>query len=95
MKRLLPIAALIVIGLVLAGATIPMWISTSGMGLSGHGYAALFLMIVFAFVVGGGLMFLIFYSARKGYDDRVRLDHIPRVDADSGGHGAGGSRPPI
>ena len=28
-------------------------------------------MVIGCFVVGGGLMFLIFYSARKGYDDAV------------------------
>ena len=29
------------------------------------------LMVIGCFAVGGGLMFLIFYSARKGYDDAV------------------------
>jgi hypothetical protein len=45
--------------------------------LSPAGYGAVALMVVFCFAVGGGLMFLIFYSARKGYDDaahRARRD---------------------
>ena len=33
--------------------------------------ALIVLMIIGCFAVGGGLMFLIFYSARKGYDDAV------------------------
>ena len=37
-------------------------------------------MVIGCFVVGGGLMFLIFYSARKGYDDAVH-------------HGRGGRDP--
>lgn len=37
--------------------------------LSGHGIAALILGVVFTLIVGGGLMFLIFYSSRRGHDD--------------------------
>jgi hypothetical protein len=54
---------------VIAAAIVPMWIATAGMGMSSAGYGAVLLMVVFCFAVGGGLMFLIFYSARKGYDD--------------------------
>jgi hypothetical protein len=36
-----------------------------------HGWAALIIAFVMVIVVGGGLMWLAFYSARKGYDDRV------------------------
>jgi hypothetical protein len=57
-----------------------MWIATSGMSMSGSGYAAVFLMIVFCFAIGGGLMFLIFYSARKGYDDAVHRGAADRLD---------------
>jgi hypothetical protein len=37
--------------------------------MSVHGYVALGLMIVFCLIVGCGLMFLVFYSNRKGYDE--------------------------
>jgi hypothetical protein len=39
--------------------------------LTAHGWAALTIAFVMVIVVGGGLMWLAFYSARKGYDDRV------------------------
>ena len=63
---------------VIAAAIVPMWIATAGMGMSSAGYSAVILMIVFCFAVGGGLMFLIFYSARKGYDDAAH--HGARSD---------------
>lgn len=43
-----------------------------GMGdtaMSGHGWAAMALGILFTLGLGGGLMALVFYSARRGYDD--------------------------
>jgi MFS family permease len=42
-----------------------------GARLTAHGWAALILAFVMVCIVGGGLMWLAFYSARKGYDDRV------------------------
>ena len=44
--------------------------------MSLHLWIALGLGTVFSLLVGGGLMALVFYSARHGYDDRVdsRLD---------------------
>jgi hypothetical protein len=39
--------------------------------VTAHGWAALIIAFVMVIVVGGGLMGLAFYSARKGYDDRV------------------------
>ena len=43
-------------------------------GMSVHGWIALAAGSVLSILVGGGLMALVFYSARKGYDDRVELD---------------------
>ncbi len=37
--------------------------------MSGHGWAAMALGIVFSLALGGGLMALVFFSARRGYDD--------------------------
>ncbi len=37
--------------------------------MSIHGYIAMGLAGVLTLVVGGGLMWLAFYSSRKGYDD--------------------------
>ena len=45
------------------------------------GYVALVFGVVFSLVVGAGLMALVFYSSRKGYDEPVVL--IPDQDSDS------------
>jgi hypothetical protein len=39
--------------------------------MSIHGWIALTLGTLISLAVGGGLMALLFYSARKGYDDRI------------------------
>ena len=43
---------------------------TTGVEMSGHGYAAMSLGII-TLLVGCGLMALMFYSSRCGYDERV------------------------
>lgn len=45
-----------------------------GSQMSIHGWIALALGSVLSLVVGVGLMALVFYSARRGYDDRVPRD---------------------
>jgi hypothetical protein len=42
--------------------------------MSGHGWAALILGVFFSLAVGIGLMGLIFFSARRGYDEPPRFD---------------------
>lgn len=37
--------------------------------MSVHGYVAMFLGIFFSLLVGCGLMALVFYSSRRGYDE--------------------------
>ncbi|MBW7970446.1 hypothetical protein [Bradyrhizobium sp. BR 10289] len=44
------------------------------------GYVALVLGVVFSLVVGVGLMTLVFYSSRKGYDEPVVLIKEPESD---------------
>jgi hypothetical protein len=46
------------------------WTSVGGPPLPIHGTIAMTLGIVFSLVVGCGLMTLVFYSSRHGYDDR-------------------------
>jgi hypothetical protein len=46
--------------------------------MSIHGWIALTLGTVLSLAVGGGLMALVFYSARKGYDDRIEIDTTKR-----------------
>lgn len=51
------------------------WNAFAGTEMSGHGWTALVLGVVFSFIVGCGLMGLVFYSSRKGYDEGAhRLD---------------------
>jgi hypothetical protein len=83
MQRWIVILGAIIFVGALAALIVPLWVGTAGIGLSPAGYGAVALMVVFCFAVGGGLMFLIFYSARKGYDDAA---HQARRD--------GGDLPP-
>ena len=69
MKRIAVIAGVVGLVVLIAALIIPMWVMTADIGLSATAYGAIILMVLFCFLVGGGLMFLIFYSARKGYDD--------------------------
>lgn len=50
------------------------WGSMPATELGFHGLTALVLGIVGSLVVGCGLMALVFYSARRGYDDQIRYD---------------------
>lgn len=55
-----------------------LWIAEGPAEISGHILVAMVLGIVFTLAVGAGLMFLVFYSARKGYDEppeRERIEH--------------------
>jgi hypothetical protein len=45
--------------------------------MSIHGWIALGLGTFLSLAVGGGLMALVFYSARHGYDDRIEVDRDP------------------
>jgi hypothetical protein len=70
---------LIVLPLLLAGAVvigIVGWSLGSGAHVPASGYVAMALGVVFSLAVGFGLMGLIFYSSRRGYDDPpVLLPH--------------------
>jgi hypothetical protein len=48
------------------------------------GYVALVFGVVFSLVVGAGLMALVFYSSRKGYDEPVVLIQDSESDPDDG-----------
>jgi hypothetical protein len=45
------------------------WMSVDGPPMPTTGYVAMTLGVVFSIVVGSGLMGLIFYSSRHGYDE--------------------------
>jgi hypothetical protein len=67
----------LLIGVLVALALLSLWAGIAGWNLesdvqmSGHGYAAMAIGIVASLAVGIGLMALVFYSSRKGYDDEA------------------------
>ena len=52
--------------------------------MSIHGWIALLLGVVISLALGGGLMALSFFSARKGYDERARTDLMDSDEAPPG-----------
>jgi hypothetical protein len=54
------------------------WLSVDGPPMPTQGYIAMTLGVVFSVVIGCGLMALVFYSNRYGYDDASNRDqHRP------------------
>lgn len=56
----------------LAGALYVMvagWNLEGDVEMSAHGYVAMALGILFSLLIGAGLMGLVFYSHRRGYDE--------------------------
>ncbi|MBR0952388.1 hypothetical protein [Bradyrhizobium canariense] len=66
------------------------WFSTTT-EVPASGYVALVLGVVFSLVVGIGLMALVFYSSRKGYDEPAVLIREPESDSDQEGVSSGSS----
>ncbi|WP_193369233.1 hypothetical protein [Pelagibius marinus] len=69
MKTAVIIALLAVFLLVTLLAGIYLWWSLSDVDISLHGLLAMTLGSVLSLALGGGLMFLVFYSNRRGHDD--------------------------
>jgi hypothetical protein len=71
------ILAVIAFALALAGALVyfvSAWSSVGSAEISLVGWLAIFGGALVTLAVGGGLMALVFYSARRGYDDIDRRD---------------------
>ncbi|MBY0563515.1 MAG: hypothetical protein K2P58_04935 [Hyphomonadaceae bacterium] len=66
----------LVLGGILAFAMFGALSDWDASALSVHGWIALTAGTVLSLLLGGGLMALVFYSARKGYDDRVEPDRL-------------------
>lgn len=72
MRRVLSaIAAGSVLVSALAVLVMWQWDGSGGSAMSVHGYIALALGAFFTFALTAGLMALVFYSSRQGYDDEV------------------------
>lgn len=59
------------LGSILAAAVIGTLATFDGAAISMHGWIAISLGTFFTIALTGGLMALVFISARRGYDDRV------------------------
>ena len=68
------VVALLVILAAAAWYAAGAWISIEGPPMPTTGYVAMALGIVFSLVVGCGLMALLFYSSRHGYDEPPHSD---------------------
>ena len=53
------------------------WLSIAGPPMPTSGYVAMIFGVVFSLLVGCGLMALLFYSSRHGYDEPYRADDEP------------------
>ena len=80
MSRSLAIVLVVLFVAAIVALIVPMWVATAGMGLPAAGWGAVAGTVVFCFLVGGGLMFLVFYSARQGYDEGGQM-HAQRERA--------------
>ena len=63
------IAVLVGILVLSAAASWHVWSGLEDAAMTAHGYVALAAGVALSLIVGGGLMALVFFSARKGYDD--------------------------
>lgn len=64
----------VVLGGILAAVMFGALTNWDASAMSIHGWIALALGTLLSLAVGGGLMALVFYSSRKGFDDRVEID---------------------
>jgi hypothetical protein len=72
MRTLVLIIALFAILAASVWWAISLWMSVEGPPMPTGGYVAMWLGIAFSLVIGCGLMVLMFYSSRHGYDERAR-----------------------
>lgn len=56
------------------------WLLGGNTAMGFHGWVAMGLAAAFTLGLGGGLMWLAFYSARKGYDDRQGDESVAPED---------------
>ena len=81
MKEMRKFAIIVPLVALLAAAVwfaIYSWTAIAGPPMPTEGYAAMWLGIVFSLAIGCGLMALVFYSSRRGYDDAVHFDSTDR-----------------
>ena len=78
MRAGLTVAFLLLLLAATAGVAYWVWLELGDVEMSHHGWIALGLGAGATFLVGAGLMALVFFSSRRGYDERAgRLDDQP------------------
>ena len=70
------LVALVGMALLSLWAGVVGWNLEGDVEMSGHGYAAMTIGIVASFVIGIGLMALVFHSARTGHDEDAQRNQI-------------------
>lgn len=74
-RLLLPVILLALLAIAgMAAATI--WSGMADIRLGVHGWIALGLGVFFTLAIGGGLMALVFYSSRRGFDDHASRTEV-------------------
>jgi hypothetical protein len=71
LKRSGIVVLAVILGAILVAAGMFVWPMLSAQAGPGGGLAPVIIMILGCFAIGGILMFLVFYSARRGHDERV------------------------
>jgi hypothetical protein len=74
MRAALVISILCILLALAVSVSFDAWVALDNVEMSSHGYIAMILGIVFSLALGFGLMGLMFYSSRHGYDDRLSDD---------------------
>jgi uncharacterized protein YneF (UPF0154 family) len=69
MRTVLVISILLIILALAVSVAIDAWVAMDQVEMSVHGYIAMTLGIIVSLALGFGLMGLMFYSSRQGYDD--------------------------
>jgi len=69
MKNAALVAVMCLLLLLSCGVAWYVWSALDGVAMSIHGYIALGAGVIVSLLVGGGLMALVFFSARRGYDN--------------------------
>jgi hypothetical protein len=80
-------AILVILLILLVSATVLSylgWTNEAGTDVPASGYVALALGVIASLVVGFGLMALVFYSSRAGYDEPARLMQKDDASSDAG-----------
>jgi hypothetical protein len=78
MRAFVLIIPLLVILALTAWWAAALWTSIEGAPMPTSGHVAMWLGIILSMLVGCGLMALMFFSSRRGYDDRASRHDIDR-----------------